>query len=459
MAMDFPEARELAGRIPSDFTLGVATSSWQIEGASHSRGRSIWDTFVETPGRVQGGAPADPTCDHLAHLSSDLDLIAGLGANAYRFSFSWPRLIPAGTGPVSSSGLDVYDRLVDGVLERGLAPYPTLYHGDLPQALQDKGGWLSPDSHKWFADYAHLVAEHFGDRLDTIATLNEPWASAFLGYASGIHAPGIQNPQASLEVFYRLMVASGHGIAVLRDTGITRPGVVVNLTTVIAEDDDVHERATLIDGLHNRMSLDLLAGRGLPTDVVEATQSITDWSFVTDEGLAMAAEPVSWLGVTYDTPTRIASAHRAGKVVGHEALAYPGVTGVSFVPRAPRTAMGGEIHAPSLTETLVTTAQRLPGVALYVTGNGGAFEDVVTEDGIHDRGRIEYYRDHIHAALDATEQGVELLGYFAWSLFDGLEWAEGSTNRYGMIRVDGDSPARTLKDSALFLREVSTQRS
>ena len=173
----------------------------------------------------------------------------------------------------------------------------------------------------------------------------------------------------------------------------------------------------------------------------------------------MAAEPVSWLGVTYDTPTRIASAHRAGKVVGHEALAYPGVTGVSFVPRAPRTAMGLEIHAPSLTETLVTTAQRLPGVPLYVTGNGGAFEDVVTEDGIHDRDRIEYYRDHIHAALDATEQGVELLGYFAWSLFDGLEWTQGSSKRCGMIRVDGDSPERTLKDSALFLREMFTQRS
>ena len=455
MAVDIQRAHDLAARIPSDFVLGFATSSWQIEGSSQSRGRSIWDDFSETPGKVLDGATADPACDHLNHIPDDLDLIKDLGAKAYRFSFSWPRVIHDGIGSVSAAGLDVYDRLVDGVLERGLAPYATLYHWDLPSALQEKGGWLNLDSDKWFADYAHLVAEHFGDRIDTFATLNEPWVSAFLGYAAGIHAPGEKNAAASLEVFYRLMVASGHGIQALRAAGAKNPGLVLNLTTIIAEDDEVAEQAQLIDGLQNRMFLDLLAGRGLPDDVVEGTSSITDWAFVTPQGLDMAAEPLEWLGINYYTPTRVASTGEdAGKIVGQGDSVYPGITGVSFVPKNPRTAMGWEIHAESLTTTLVATAERLPGVPLYVTENGAAFDDVVTPEGIHDLPRVDYYDSHIHAALDARDQGVDLRGYFAWSLFDNLEWAEGWTKRFGVVRVDADTQKRTPKDSALFLREV-----
>ena len=455
MAVDIQRAHDLAARIPSDFVLGFATSSWQIEGSSQSRGRSIWDDFSETPGKVLDGATADPACDHLNHIPDDLDLIKDLGAKAYRFSFSWPRVIHDGIGSVSAAGLDVYDRLVDGVLERGITPYATLYHWDLPSALQEKGGWLNPDSDKWFADYAHLVAEHFGDRIDTFATLNEPWVSAFLGYAAGIHAPGEKNAAASLEVFYRLMVASGHGIQALRAAGAKNPGLVLNLTTIIAEDDEVAEQAQLIDGLQNRMFLDLLAGRGLPDDVVEGTSSITDWAFVTPQGLDMAAEPLEWLGINYYTPTRVASTGEdAGKIVGQGDSVYPGITGVSFVPKNPRTAMGWEIHAESLTTTLVATAERLPGVPLYVTENGAAFDDVVTPEGIHDLPRVDYYDSHIHAALDARDQGVDLRGYFAWSLFDNLEWAEGWTKRFGVVRVDADTQKRTPKDSALFLREV-----
>jgi len=455
MAVDIQRAHDLAARIPSDFVLGFATSSWQIEGSSQSRGRSIWDDFSETPGKVLDGATADPACDHLNHIPDDLDLIKDLGAKAYRFSFSWPRVIPDGTGSVSATGLDAYDRIVDGVLKRGITPYATLYHWDLPSALQEKGGWLNPDSDRWFADYAHLVAEHFGDRIDTFATLNEPWVSAFLGYAAGIHAPGEKNAAASLEVFYRLMVASGHGIQALRAAGAKNPGLVLNLTTIIAEDDEVAEQAQLIDGLQNRMFLDLLAGRGLPDDVVEGTSSITDWAFVTPQGLDMAAEPLEWLGINYYTPTRVASTGEdAGKIVGQGDSVYPGITGVSFVPKNPRTAMGWEIHAESLTTTLVATAERLPGVPLYVTENGAAFDDVVTPEGIHDLPRVDYYDSHIHAALDARDQGVDLRGYFPWSLFDNLEWAEGWTKRFGVVRVDADTQKRTPKDSALFLREV-----
>ncbi|HAA79880.1 MAG TPA: beta-glucosidase [Microbacteriaceae bacterium] len=460
MSIDVKRAQEISARIPHNFTLGVATSSWQIEGSSSSRGKSIWDDFAETPGNVVDGATADPACDHLNHIPEDLDLISGLGANAYRFSLSWPRVIPEGTGKISRSGLGVYDRIVDGALERGLTPFATLYHWDLPSALQEKGGWLSPDSHQWFSEYAHVVGEHFADRVEHVATLNEPWVSAFLGYAAGIHAPGEQNPAASLEVFYRLMVASGHGIRALRAAGVKNPGLVLNLTTIIAEDEDIVPTSTIIDGLQNRIFLDLLANRGIPDDIVAATSSITDWSFVTSEGLAMAAEPITWLGINYYTPTRVASLSKnAGKIVGQDASVYPGVSNVSFVPRSPRTAMGWEIHAPSLTQTLLTTASRLPGVPLYVTENGAAFDDTVTETGIHDENRVDYYASHISAALDALDQGVDLRGYFAWSLFDNLEWAEGWTKRFGIIRVDAWSQIRTPKDSALFLREIfSTAR-
>jgi beta-glucosidase len=455
MSLDTVRAQELAQRIPRDFVVGVATSSWQIEGSSETRGRSIWDDFAATPGKILDGAGADPACDHLNSIDKDLDIIADLHARAYRFSFSWPRIFPEGTGAIASAGLDVYDRLVDGILERDLTPFATLYHWDLPSALQEKGGWLNPDSHRWFADYTHAVADHFGDRIDTFATLNEPWVSAFLGYAAGIHAPGEKNPAASLEVFYRLMVASGHGIQALREVGVANPGLVLNLTTIIAEDEAITDTASIIDGLQNRIFLDLLAGRGLPDDVVEATAGITDWSFVTPEGLALAAEPIDWLGINYYTPTRVASvAQDSGKIVGQSASVYPGVSNVAFVPREPRTAMGWEIHAESLTTTLVTTAQRLPGVPLYVTENGAAFDDVVVADGIHDAQRTDYFAHHISAALDALEQGVDLRGYFAWSLFDNLEWAEGWTKRFGIVRVDADTQRRTPKDSALFLREV-----
>lgn len=455
MPVDSQRAREISARIPKNFTLGVATSAWQIEGSSDTRGASIWDDFAYTPGRIVDGARPDPACDHLNHIESDLDLIAGLSANAYRFSFSWPRVLPRGVGSPSSAGLDVYDRIVDGTLDRGLTPFATLYHWDFPQELQEKGGWLNPDSQHWFAEYAHMMGEHFGDRIDTFATLNEPWVSAFLGYAAGVHAPGITDQRASFEVFYRLMVASGHGVLALRDAGVRNAGLVLNLTTIIGEDDSVAEQAELIDALQNTMFTDVLAGNGIPERVREETKSITNWSFVTDEGLAIAATPIDWLGINYYTPTRIASTRsEAGRVVGQNSSVYPGTKGVSFVPREPRTEMGWEIHAPSLSETLLTTSRALPGVALYVTENGGAFPDVVEATGIHDSARVSYFANHLHAALDALEQGVDLRGYFAWSLFDNLEWAEGWTKRFGIIRVDEGSERRTLKDSALFLKEV-----
>jgi beta-glucosidase len=341
------------------------------------------------------------------------------------------------------------------VLERGLTPYATLYHWDLPSPLQEKGGWFNPDSAQWLADYASLVAEHFSDRITSISTLNEPWVSAFLGYSAGLHAPGIRDAAKSLEVVYRLMVASGLGIQALKAAGIAQPGLVLNLTEIISEDDEVRPQAVIIDGLQNRIFLDLLAGRGLPQDVVAATSSLTDWSFVSDMGLTTAAEPITWLGVNYYTPTRVASAGRpVGKIVGQDSSVYPGIADVAFVPREPRTAMGWEIHAPSLTTTLVQTSERLPGVPLYVTENGGAFDDNVEPDGIHDVERVSYYADHLHAAFDARDKGVDLRGYFAWSLFDNLEWAEGWTKRFGVVRVDADTQKRTPKDSALFLREL-----
>jgi len=455
MPVDSQRAHEIAERIPPGFTLGVATSSWQIEGSSSTRGSSIWDDFANTPGRIHDGARADPACDHLTHIESDLDIVAGLGANAYRFSVSWPRVLHEGTGTPSREGLDVYDRITDAALERGLTPWVTLYHWDLPSALQAKGGWLNPDSEYWFADYANLMAERLGDRVDTWATLNEPWVSAFLGYAAGVHAPGIQNPAASLEVFYRLMVASGAGIQALVDAGVSNPGLVLNLTTIISDDEVAADTVAQIDALQNTMFLDVLAGRGIPETVIDTTQTVTDWGFVTPEGLETAATPLNWLGVNYYTPTRVGPAGVASeKIVGQNSLVYPGVDGVGFHAREPRTDMGWENHPPSLTQTLLDTAQRLPGIPLYITENGAAFSDVVEKTGIHDTQRVNYFAEHLHAALDAQDQGVDLRGYFAWSLLDNLEWAEGWTKRFGIIRVEEGIPTRTLKDSALFLREV-----
>ncbi len=454
------EAAPLAQRLPQGFVLGAATASWQIEGDSAGRGRSIWDDFADVPGNIKDGTKADPACDHVNRLESDLDLLKSLGLDAYRFSVSWPRVMP-GAKAASEKGLDFYDRLIDGLLERNIMPALTLYHWDLPSELQAIGGWTNPEIHKYFADYATLLGEKFADRVERWATLNEPWVSAFLGYATKIHAPGLGNPAAGLEAAYRLMTAHASGAAALRATGAKNVGTVLNLTTAISDDPQVDHIADYVDLLQNRFWLDLLSGRGLDPLLIERTKQFTDWSFVLDEQLNQIANPIDWLGINYYTPFRVVPASTEGGAwaVGQDFSLFPGTpAGAQMAPREPRTDMGWEIHPQSMTTTLQQTSSRLPGVPLYITENGGAFPDKLVDGKVNDQDRISYYHSHISAVADAIDAGVDVRGYFAWSLMDNIEWAEGLTKRFGIVHVDYQTMQRTPKASADFLSALAKAR-
>jgi len=453
-------ATQLLERIPSEFTLGVATASWQIEGDSQGRGRSIWDDFADIPGNIKDGTKADPACDHVNRLDQDLDILANLGVDAYRFSVSWPRVIPGHKTP-SVSGIDFYSRLIDGLLERNIKPVLTAYHWDLPSELEAKGGWLNKDIHNYFAEYVDLLAKNYGDRVDRWATFNEPWVSAFLGYATKMHAPGLGVPAAGFESAYRLMTAHGAGMSMLRDHNVRSPGLVLNLTTVIAEDAAAADAAEHLDSLQNKFWLDLLAGRGISPGLIERTQGITDWSFIDESQLASISQPLDWLGINYYTPIRVAAtgAGTSTEVQGQDFALYPGTpAGATMASREPRTEMGWEIHAPSITETLKQTAERLPGVPLYITENGGAFDDKLVDGEIHDADRVDYYLNHISAALDSKDQGVDLRGYFAWSMMDNIEWAEGLEKRFGIYYVDPSNQERIAKDSAKLIQYLAKNR-
>jgi beta-glucosidase len=449
--------QDLAARFPKSFKLGAATASWQIEGDSAGRGRSIWDDFADVPGNIKDGTKADPACDHVNRLDQDLDLLAGLGFTDYRFSVSWPRVMPGGT-KASAKGLDFYDRLIDGLLSRGIKPALTMYHWDLPSELQAEGGWTKPGIEEDFYNYASLLATRYADRVDRWATLNEPWVSAFLGYATKIHAPGLGDPAKGLEAAYRLMTAHATGMTALRENGARNAGTVLNLTTVIADSRSVENVADYVDLLQNRFWLDLLSGRGLSELLVERTKDITDWSFVSQSQLADIAKPIDWLGINYYTPFRVieAGSSAGAEAVGQDFSLFPGApVGGQMNPLEPRTEMGWEIHAPSMTTTLKQTSERLRGVPLYITENGGAFDDKLVDGQCDDQGRLDYYATHLSACADAIDQGVDLRGYFAWSLLDNIEWAEGLTKRFGIVHVDPQTQVRTPKSSAYYLRDLA----
>jgi beta-glucosidase len=364
--------------------------------------------------------------------------------------------LPGGKSVVDEKGIGFYDRLIDGLLERGIKPSLTLYHWDLPSEIQAQGGWASESIYDLFQHFTDVVSAKFADRVFSWATLNEPWVVAYLGNAAGIHAPGIKDPATSLEVAYRLMVASGKAIEVLRSNKATNPGIVLNLTTIIADDDQIQDAARHIDNLQNRFWLDLLAGRGISDEIIDSTKQFTNWGFVDDAGLQSAANKIDWMGLNYYSPMRVASKPASGPshVVGQVPAMFPGCPPVHFVPREPQTDMGWEIHAPSLTTTLTRITNDLPGVPLYITENGGAFPDKLFNGVVDDQDRIDYFASHLHAAFDAVDLGVDLRGYYAWSLMDNLEWAEGWTKRFGIVRVSENDLTRIPKQSFEFLRTV-----
>lgn len=442
----------LAGRMPSDFRWGVATSSYQIEGAvaEDGRGPSIWDTFAALPGRTVGGDTGEVAVDHYHRWPHDVGLISDMGLDAYRFSIAWPRIVPDGSGPVEPRGLAFYDRLVDGLLEAGIEPWPTLFHWDLPQALEDRGGWPVRETAERFADFVEVVAESLGDRVNHWITLNEPWCAAFLGYGSGVHAPGRTDPAAAVAASHHLHLA--HGLAVERLRAATRDaqvGITLNLYAVSPGDDTGrHDDAVRrIDGLMNRWFLEpVLAGR-YPPDVLDDLAGVGGLEVIVEEDLALIGAPLDFLGVNYYSRHVV------------RADPWPGSSEVAFVRRDwPKTASDWDIDPAGLTEVLLQAHAYAPHLPIVVTENGAAFDDLVVADGrVLDEDRIAFLAAHLEAVADAVDAGVDVRGYFAWSLLDNFEWAEGYAKRFGIVHVDFDTLERTPKASARWLADVVAQ--
>jgi beta-glucosidase len=447
---------------PPGFLWGAATAAYQIEGAANEGGRtpSIWDTFSHTEGRTVAGHTGDVACDHYHRMPEDVRLMADLGVKSYRFSVSWPRVQPGGTGRANQEGLDFYRRLVDELLGHDIVPWLTLYHWDLPQPLEDAGGWPARDTAARFAEYAQLVADALGDRVKHFTTLNEPWCSAFLGYGSGVHAPGRSDGADAVRAGHHLML--GHGLAV-QALRASRPdaqlGITVNLYPVTPASDSPQDvdAARRIDGLANRFFLDPVLRGAYPTDLRSDLRQVTDFGHVRDGDLAIISTPLDLVGINYYSRHVVAA-----PVEGAEAEPYwrapscwPGSEDVRFVTRGvPVTDMDWEIDAPGLLETLERVHRDYTDLPLYVTENGSAFVDTVVDGRVDDPDRLAYFDAHLRAAHAAITAGVPLKGYFAWSLMDNFEWAWGYTKRFGMVYVDYDSQVRIPKSSGRWYAEV-----
>jgi beta-glucosidase len=444
-------------RFPAGFWWGAATAAYQIEGAAAVDGRtpSIWDTFSATPGKTVAGQTGDHATDHYHRYRQDVGLMAEIGLSAYRFSISWPRVQPHGAGAGNPIGIAFYDRLVDELLEQGVLPVATLYHWDLPQALEDAGGWVNRDTAYRFADYAAIIAERLGDRVKLWCTLNEPWCSAFLGYASGSHAPGRIDPPGSLAAAHHLLL--GHGLAVHRvreAAPSAQLSIALNQGAVRAVSDRPEDldAARRIDGLLNRLFLDpILRGR-YPVDVLSDTANVTDWAFVQPGDLAAISAPIDVIGANYYQPDLVGVAAEPAS----GPWPFPGSERVAFHQApGPVTAMGWTIDPTGLRELLIRLRDDYGDIPVLVTENGAAYADHVDADGrISDPDRIAYLHAHLAAAHDAIAAGVDLRGYFAWSLLDNFEWSLGYDKRFGLIHVDYPTQRRTLKESAHWYRRT-----
>jgi len=434
---------------PAGFTWGVSTAAYQIEGAARTDGRgpSIWDTFSHTPGRIADGSTGDVACDHYHRYAEDVSLLAGLGVSAYRFSIAWPRIQPGGTGPADPRGLAFYDRLVDALLERQIDPVATLLHFDLPQALEDKGGWLTRDTAHRFAEYAELVGARLGDRVTLWITLNEPFVHMTLGYATGAHAPGHARLFGALPVAHHQLLGHGLAVAALRRHTASPITISNNYSPVWLRGDTDADRAagTAYDALHNRLFTDPLFGRGYP----EALD--IDPALIRDGDLAAIAAPIDALGVNYYNPTGV-RAPDGDAPLPFELVPLDGYPTTSFdTPVAPEG-----LHE-LLTSLRRTYAGDLPPV--HVTEGGCSYDDVLRADGTcHDPDRVAYLAAHLRAVRQAMDDGVDVRGYFVWSLLDNFEWAEGFTKRFGLVHVDFDTQVRTPKTSYTWYRDLIARR-
>lgn len=432
---------------PHDFLWGTATSAYQVEGAVAEDGRSpsIWDTFSHTPGKVAGDDHGDVACDHYHRWRQDIGLMKRLGTNAYRLSIAWPRVVPGGEGPVNAKGLAFYDELIDGLLEAGITPSVTLYHWDLPQVLQDRGGWPERDTAEHFAAYASVVADRLGDRVHHWTTLNEPLCSAWIGHLEGVMAPGLTDLTAAVRASYHLLL--GHGLAaqaIRAAAPRAEVGIVNNLNTVEAATDRPEDQAAArrMDGHTNRWWLDPVHGRGFPADMrevygVELPERPGD--------LETIAAPLDWLGLNYYFPATVTD-DPTGPAPHARAVRRPDV---------PRTGMDWEVDAGGIESLLLRLTGEYGARKLYVTENGSAYPDVVRRDGtVDDPERQDYLVQHLAACASAVRKGAPLAGYFAWSLLDNFEWAYGYDKRFGLVHVDYRTQVRTIKGTGHRYAEI-----
>jgi len=440
---DLKSLDELSNRFPRSFIWGVASSAFQIEGASSAdgKGASIWDEFCRVPGVIADGSDGRIACDHYNRLESDLDLIAGLGVGAYRFSISWPRIQPTGSGAVEGSGIDFYNRLVDGLLERDIEPYATLYHWDLPAALQrEHSGWADRGTAYRFADYAALVAERLGDRVRSFATHNEPWVTATIGHELGHFAPGVKNRAVAMQVSHHCLLSHGLASQALRSArGNVEVGIVLNLSPVYSATESAADvaQASREDGLLVRWYLDPLLRGEYPADILEYLGEDAPETQAGDAQLI--AQPLDFLGVNYYHPV-------ISSVARPFAHAREG---------ARVTDMGWEVAPAGITDLLTRLDREYELPPLFITENGAAYRDQVVDGGVQDEDRRTYIDSHIRAIADAIELGVDVRGYFLWSLLDNFEWALGYTKRFGIYYVDYQTQSRILKRSGFWYKDLA----
>jgi len=434
-------------RFPQGFVWGAATAAYQIEGAvdEDGRGPSIWDEFCRRPGAVGRGDNGDIACDHYHRWPGDLDLLEELGVGAYRFSVAWSRVFPEGTGRVNPAGLDFYERLVDSLLARNITPMVTLYHWDLPQALQETGGWANRATASRFAEYAATVATRLGDRVESWITLNEPYCSAFVGYVEGRHAPGIVDEAAAVQVLHHLLLGHGLATTAIRETGVSgKVGVTLNLTSPHPASSSPEDVAAYrrLDLYENRMFLDPILGRGYPADAAEFYRGVTDFGFVQPGDLEVIATPMDFLGVNY--------------YERHLVQADPAnPRGWQRLPDPNPTISGIGVHPEGLGEVLDRVSE-YTDLPLMITETGIALHDYVDpERRIHDQERIDFYDGHVRAAADAIARGVNLVGFFPWSFMDNFEWAWGYGHRFGLYYVDYATQERIPKDSASWYARLT----
>lgn len=439
-------------KFPDDFVWGTATAAYQIEGAANEdgRGESIWDRFSHIPGNVWNNQNGDVACDHYHRYKEDVQILKEMGVKGYRFSISWPRVIPDGTGKINQKGIDFYNNLIDELLRQGIQPFVTLYHWDLPQALQDRGGWTNRDTTDYFAEYAQQMFKQYGDRVKHWITHNEPWCTSFLGHAIGVHAPGLKDFSAALLAAHNVLLSHGKAVEVFRQMGLDgKIGITLNLTPSYPASNsaDDLQAATISDGFSNRWFLDPVFKGQYPDDMVKVFGTFAKIPEIQEGDMKLISSNIDFLGINYYSRS----------LVKHNPDAQFGVE--TLKPEGQYTDMDWEVYPQGLYDLLLRIKKDYGDIDLYITENGAAFKDVVENDQIDDIDRLNYLKKHFEKAAEAIRDGVKLKGYFVWSLMDNFEWAFGYSKRFGLIYVDYETQRRLWKKSALWYKDVIANNS